>query len=464
MIPTKDNSFCFYPFYAMVFKLWKKGSNELKAVAPCCMMHDTKERKRFSLESSTNLSEECLQLETGEHFILTEEYNSILDKEELKGLSPYDIFHHEKFQDLRKNLLNNKRDPRCSTCWNQEDKGIMSHRMYTRWQFPEEFKTDLKEIDISLSNKCNLACRMCNVGSSHQIAEDVDKLKKNKKFEMFEIAANNSLNSHNLPRNVNENYLIQWIYKNTDKIKIFKASGGEPLYDNNIINLLQKFVNTGNSKETELCLTTNGMLITNDIIKLMNKFKIQRHSFSIDGVDSTYDYIRHKSNFLTLEKNLKQWYKNSTNLYAINVNFVLSALNLGNIVDFLEWIALMFHNKIRCNVFISEVRPHGRGIDIINLPITYLETIQKDIIEYKDKFEQFRTKKYEYMHSSKYFHYEVDKLLSLIENAITNNVCDISRLYTEISLLDETRNQSYKDFLDSSLISILESYERKINR
>ena len=25
----------------------------------------------------------------------------------------------------------------------------------------EEFNTDLKEIDISLSNKCNLACRMC---------------------------------------------------------------------------------------------------------------------------------------------------------------------------------------------------------------------------------------------------------------------------------------------------------------
>ena len=68
------------------------------------------------------------------------------------------------------------------------------------------------------------------------------------------------------------------------------------------------------------------------------------------------------------------------------------------------------------------------------------------------------------MHSSKYFHYEVDKCLSLIENAITNNVCDISSLYTEIALLDETRNQSYKDFLNPSLVSILESYEREINR
>ncbi len=438
MIPAKDNSFCFYPFYAMVFKLWKKNSNELRAVAPCCMMHDTKG--------------------------ITGEYNSILTSEELKGLSPSEIFHHEKFENLRKNLLNNKRDPKCSTCWNLEDKGIMSHRLYTRWQFPEEFNTDLKEIDVSLSNKCNLACRMCNTGSSHQLYQDVDKLKKINKLNMFEQASDHSLMSSNLPRDTNDNRLIQWIHENTDKIKVFKASGGEPLYDNNILNILRKFVIEGNSKDAELVLHTNAMLITDDIIKLMNKFKIQRPSISIDGVDSTYDYIRHKSNFITLEKNLKHWLKHSTNVYALNVNLVLSALNLGNMVDFLEWTALMFHNKIRCNIFISEVRPHGRGIDIANLPITYLETIQKNIIEYRDGFEKFRTKKYEYMHSSKYFHYEVDKCLSLIENAITNNVCDIFSLYTEITLLDETRNQSYKDFLNPSLVSILESYEREINR
>lgn len=437
MIPTKDNSFCFYPFYAMVFKSWKGGSNDLKAVAPCCMMHDTRD-------------------------IITGEYNSVLTRGELKGLSPYDIFHHKKFEELRKNLLNNKRDPRCSTCWNLEDKGIKSHRLYTEWDFPEEFKTDLKEIDITLSNKCNLACRMCNVGSSHQLEKDADKLKKNNKLEIFEQASNHALTSRpaksfsktrHLPRNIDTNHLIRWIYNNTEKIKVLKASGGEPLYDNNILTLLKKFVIDGNSKDTELIFHTNGVLITDDIIKLMNEFKAQRHSFSIDGVDSTYNYIRHKSDFFTLENTLKHWLKHSTNVKELNINFVLSALNLDNIVDFLEWIALMFHSKIRgINVFISEVRPHGRGIDIVNLPIIYLETIQKNIIKYKDKFEQYD------------FHYEIDKLLSLIEHAITNNVCDISRLYTEITLLDETRNQSYKNFLNPSLVTILENYEREINR
>ena len=432
--PSKDNTFCYYPFYAMVFKLYEK--NDLKAVAPCCMMHDTKNNN-------------------------TNEYYSILTKKELKGLSPHDIFHHKKFEELRKNLMNNIRDERCSTCWNLEDKNITSHRLYTRWQFSEQFNTDLKEIDISLSNKCNLACRMCNVGSSHQIFEDIDKLKKNNKMHVFEKSSNNSLNSHNLPQNVKNNHLIRWIYDNTDKIKIFKASGGEPLYDNNILNLLRKFVIDGNSKNIELALHSNAMLIDDDVIDLMNNFKLQRHSFSIDGVDTTYDYIRHKANFETLEKNIKKWFSQSTNVYTVNINFVLSALNIGNVVDFLEWTILMFHNKVRCNVFISEVRPHKRGIDMINLPKTYLEKIRENVINFRDEFEKFRTKEFNNMHSKGFFHYEIDKLLSLIDISIDKNEMNLKDLYTEITLLDETRNQTYRDFLDESLIHILDDYGRK---
>ena len=263
---------------------------------------------------------------------------------------------------------------------------------------------------------------------------------------MFEKASNHSLRSHNLPQDVKNNYLIQWIYHNTDKIKILKASGGEPLYDKNILDLLRKFVKDGNSKSTELAFHTNAILITDEIIELFNEFKLQRHTFSIDGVDETYEYIRHKADFSILEQNIKNWFKKSNNIHIVNINFVLSALNIGNIIDFLEWIALMFFEKIRCNIFISEVRPEGRGIDIKNLPIEYLKSVQTQILEFKE----FKIKKYD-------FHYEIDKLLSLIDHAIQNNICNLKKLYNEIVLLDGTRNQSYKNYLDFSLIKILEN-------
>ena len=280
---------------------------------------------------------------------------------------------------------------------------------------------------------------------------------------LFDEASDNSLKSHNLPQDVKNNHLIKWIYNNTNKIKVFKASGGEPLYDNNILNLLRKFVKDGNSKDTELALHSNAMLITDEIIELMNQFKLQRHSFSIDGVDSTYDYIRHKANFSVLEKNIKKWFNKSTNVYGININLVLSALNIGNVVDFLEWASLMFHDKIRCNIFMSEVRPHGRGIDIANLPNDYLSKVKQDILNFKSEFETFRTKKYNYMHKGNYFHYEIDKVLSLIDYSIKYKNKNFNKLYNEIVLLDEVRNQSYVNYLNNDLVNILKKHERQTN-
>ena len=195
----------------------------------------------------------------------------------------------------------------------------------------------------------------------------------------------------------------------------------------------------------------------------MNQFKLQRHSFSIDGVDSTYDYIRHKANFSVLEKNIKKWFKKSTNVYGININLVLSALNIGNVTDFLEWASLMFHDKIRCNIFMSEVRPHGRGIDIANLPNDYLFKVKQDILNFKSEFETFRTKKYNYMHKGNYFHYEIDKVLSLIDYSIEYKNKNFKKLYNEIVLLDEVRNQSYVNYLNNDLVNILKKHERQIN-
>ena len=40
---------------------------------------------------------------------------------------------------------------------------------------------------------------------------------------------------------------------------------------------------------------------------------------------------------------------------------------------------------------------------------------------------------------------------------------NIKHLYDEIALLDMTRQQSYKNFLDLDLVNILEKYERKNN-
>lgn len=424
--PTKKNSFCYYPFYALVFKLYE--NEELAAVAPCCMMHDT--------------------------------HQSILTKDELRGLNPEEIFNHPKFLEFRKNILSDIKDVHCKTCWDLEEKGYDSFRLYTGWSFDEPFETQLKELDLSLSNKCNLACRMCNLGGSHRLKKDIDILKTEFGLDKRHHLIKN-LSSSSMPKNAKNNIYINWIKNNTDQIKSLKISGGEPLYDKNVINLLEKFVEDGNSEKTTISLHTNAMLLDDNNIKLLNKFGQQMHSFSIDGSDKIYNYIRHNSDFSVVEKNIDNWIKKSNNIKSMNVNFVLSALNVGNIIDFLEWYIYRFYNKIGGNIMFSSVRPYSRGIDTKNLPINYLEKIKKEFLSFSDWLDQVILST-----ETKYqIYYEKKNILINLENAIANNNYDTGKykLYEEITLLDKTRNQSYKDYLDFDLTSILDkiSYEKK---
>ena len=51
----------------------------------------------------------------------------------------------------------------------------------------------------------------------------------------------------------------------------------------------------------------------------------------------------------------------------------------------------------------------------------------------------------------------------MIDNALMYDRKSIKNLFNEITLLDMTRQQSYKNFLDLELVNILEKYERENN-
>ena len=103
------------------------------------------------------------------------------------------------------------------------------------------------------------------------------------------------------------------------------------------------------------------------------------------------------------------------------------------------------------------------SLDIANLPNDYLSKVKQDILNFKSEFETFRTKKYNYMHKGNYFHYDIDKVMSLIDHSIEYKDKNFNKLYNEIILLDEVRNQSYMNYLNADLVDILKNHERQIN-
>ena len=75
-------------------------------------------------------------------------------------------------QELRKDVEENKRHTFCNRCWIVEDGGGYSYRNnWNEWfdtKTPETFQREIRieYLEMTLGNKCNIQCRMCNPWSS----------------------------------------------------------------------------------------------------------------------------------------------------------------------------------------------------------------------------------------------------------------------------------------------------------
>lgn len=407
MKPQKDNTFCHYPFKQIAMKNWH--GDKLVEYTPCCMM-----------------------LDHGENMMKW----SCADQ-----INPDDAFHSEKFNKLRYDLQNNIKNEACENCWKMERDGLLSPRLYSL-ENHNEYDTEFFSIDLTLSNKCNLMCRMCNIGNSHKFKKEVNFFKKNNLFDEVLEVTDNYFIEKNLITSTNKSSQLEWVINNTHKIKLLKISGGEPFYDQNVIKILQKYVNDGHCHDTTLQFNTNGTLFTDELIELQSKFKQINHYISFDGVEDIYEYIRHPFSFTEFLKSIRR-YNKLKNMRSMNCVMVVSSLNVLNISEWLFYLPIISktHNFIPT---FSKVRPDFRGTSINLLPKYILEEAKNRIInsEYANKFKNR-------------FDSDIKKMLLIIDSAIKNNFPNKEKMKREIKIFDFSREQNYESYLDPMLVEWL---------
>ena len=440
--PKKHPTYCHYPFHAMTFKKWSEDGKRPDIVTPCCMMMNPVEQEGGAADK---------------HFDMG------LSEETIKGKNPLEIFNSPQYEKLRDDLSNGIKNEACSVCWKMEDDGLKSFRHLSS---KEDSSEGLFELDITLSNLCNLACRMCNIGSSHQLGKDVEAMRANGTHEQFQKVSNNAMpyiKGHNPTAHKKSNEVIDWLMDNTHQIKMLKASGGEPFYDRRVVKVLEKYVEDGTAENTTLKFHTNATQFTPELANMLNNFKEQGHTFSIDGTQRTYNYIRHNSDWSNLNDSIDCYLSTCKNIRHQYFNMVLSGLNILNAADYIEWIC------IKCETYkipdwyihFSEIFPYNRGTALRNIPNHILEIALDRIIEVVDSDiatvadsntvqATIRGKEYK-----KWYRFNIHNLVGQIQNALNYDVCDLKKLKTETVLLDNVRNQSYKDYLDPILVKEL---------
>ena len=199
------------------------------------------------------------------------------------------LFADSEFNNLRTMMLENIEHPSCATCYRNEDQGIESERQIRNREYLVHYKkikiTDVSipsMLDLRLSNKCNLKCRMCNEIASSQIAKE--------KFIHPSITEVNS----------------ELISDNLKDIKELRLLGGEPSLTPQCFDILTKLIECNNT-DINIMITTNATATKQSWFDLVKHFPNIKWQFSIDSVGEINDYIRTNSTYSKLKDTIKRY-------------------------------------------------------------------------------------------------------------------------------------------------------------
>jgi sulfatase maturation enzyme AslB (radical SAM superfamily) len=270
--------------------------------------------------------------------------------------------------------------------------------------------------------------------------QDYQYFKKNNLLSKVERVTNRWVESLAIEATTSVQW--DWLMENTHKIKVLKASGGEPFYDNKVIQLLQKYVETGAAKNTMLIFHTNATQFNEENVAMLNQFKKNKHTFSIDGTGKTYEYIRYPAVFSETEQSIRRYIKNVKNYDSI-LNFVcvVTAHNILNIDEYLTWSKKLYSGV--CCQF-SEVYSRDRGISIQHLSIDILTEAKKQAQKHLVRDNGLKDN-------------DVANLIRMIDDAIKHNKENKQLVKDECDLFDMSRNQSYRDFLHPMIVEWLDN-------
>ena len=306
-----------------------------------------------------------------------------IDVNELKT-NPSALHNTKEKKEQRALMLKGERPEGCSYCWNIEDTGARSDRVYRSGEYwAQNAREEIKEagadgninpryVEVNFNQACNFKCSYCSPHLSTAWHEEIDK---HGPYQIKDGEHNNtdSLNKGGLmPMRVAQKdnpYVTafwKWwpeLYKN---LEVFRMTGGEPLMDSNTFKVLD-YVYENPNAWLEMSLTSNmcppkpilmDMLITKlqkmeeiQIWEDPNKFNPNSGNnwyvapacknfsvfVSVDGFGEQAEYMRNGLCFKTLQNNVQRILKETDNTTVTFIN-TFNLLSVTSLREFLQWI------------------------------------------------------------------------------------------------------------------------------
>jgi MoaA/NifB/PqqE/SkfB family radical SAM enzyme len=316
-----------------------------------------------------------------------------------KDLTPEEFINNKKIVELRQSFLNGQKPSNCDRCWKMEAIGNSSFRHVANENGSYGIKNNktikfkshidfenIQYLDITLGNKCNLACRMCSPFSSSLVAKQWNIINKSQSqqeiIEFDRSTKDKILDTINKSVNLTEIYML----------------GGEPLVSEFHDEIVELLIANGRSKNLILHYNTNLQIDAERKLEVWEKFRSIDLSISIDGHGDTYEYIRWPGNWSKLYKNIKlviDYSKQNKNILP-GIATTVQNLNVDNLDQLIDSMHELSDNKLTF-YFIPVIQYN-------ELDITPLHVLE----EAHSKLQKYRNTSL----------YRADELLNMIKEAI----------------------------------------------
>ena len=296
----------------------------------------------------------------------------IIYKEKLGNINKQslkDIYYSDKAVTLREAHRARQIPDQCIGCKTKEKSG-RSRRMFFWDKMDYDLRVrsehltvdgtpDIRYLDFTVSNKCNLACIHCNPFVSTGWTKDGKKLNKEapEYWEQTQIGYNGA-----------DIKFMDNLFANPEYFRNLKwvaLRGGEPLYDESCIKLLQWFVDQGLSHNIMLDISTNATVFRDEFRILFAQFKHVELLVSVEATDELYSIVRGGPyTWQQLNDNVEKFYEieNLEMVFAVTV----MTTNLFDLPNVWEWFNK--YHATRASISMSNVVVNPSYLNIAHMP------------------------------------------------------------------------------------------------
>lgn len=324
------------------------------------------------------------------------------------------------YQEIRTKMLNGELLPdHCSSCYNLENRGIVSARIQETVEWCNRLDLNsLEDLDhlsdpayyeVRPSNVCNLQCRMCGPESSNLIAREYKKL--------------------NLITDLPDKEFADFDFIKLDHLKKLYVAGGEPTAIVELYDFLDRCI-VNKQTDFEFVINTNATKLNSRFKQQIKHFSNLQFIVSIDGFKELNYYIRWPSDWNTIIDNV-QYLKQHNHVVSFNVT--VSIYNVAHLAQLLTFFDTEFPNTlVHCQLAEST----DDMLSALNYPLS------DQVIDNLKQVQQLNC-------------YKNDPLLSsfidgIIAHYQTRKVIDwnkLSKFFQFNELLDQSRNIKLTDYL-----------------